>query len=147
MDNNYINSKENISFFLLEPESENEQSENVFCMQELLDEFNKEFNTKENIRFRVQSYNEDYENYKVNSDYNELEKCTVNALHKICEYYNLLKYVKMAKYKKNEIIQSIIMFESDENNNEIVKRRHKLWRYMNELCKDKFMKKYIIWNQ
>ena len=69
----------------------------------------------------------------------------VSQLLKICEYYDLLKCVKMAKYKKMEIISAIIMFEQDAENNEIVLKRRQMWFYMNELLNDKYMKKYIIW--
>jgi hypothetical protein len=69
----------------------------------------------------------------------------VNELLKICEYYGFLKYVKMAKYKKNDIIQSIEVFESSPENCLVVKKRQQLWYYMNELSNDKFMKKFVIW--
>ena len=140
-DNNIINNKQNISFFF----EEKELQENTFSMQDLLDEFNKN-NSVEN-RMNVSSY--DAINYDdiINNINNksDFEKYTVNELLKICDYYNLLKCIKMAKYKKNDIIHSILMFESDENNSEIVNRRYKLWSYVEELSKDKFMKKYIIW--
>ena len=72
-------------------------------------------------------------------------KYNVNELLKICEYYGFLKYVKMAKYKKNDIIQSIVLFESSPENFLIVKKRQQLWYYMSELSNDKFMKKFVIW--
>lgn len=73
------------------------------------------------------------------------DKNNVNELLKICEYYGFLKYVKMAKYKKNEIIQSIEVFEASPENFLIVKKRQQLWYYMSELSNDKFMKKFVIW--
>jgi hypothetical protein len=82
-------------------------------------------------------------------DYNQtetdLDKYNVNELLKICEYYGFIKYVKMAKYKKNEIIQAIELFENSAENFMIVKKRQQLWYYMRELSNDKFMKRFVIW--
>ena len=74
-----------------------------------------------------------------------LNSCTVNELLKICEYYGLLKGIKMAKYKKQDIINAIKIFEESEENQVIVLRRLTMWFYMEELLSDKTMKKYIIW--
>ena len=76
---------------------------------------------------------------------NSLESYSVSELQKICEYYDLWKNIKMAKYKKIEIINAIQLFESDNSNKHIVDKRNRLWGYMNELMSDKIMKKYIIW--
>jgi hypothetical protein len=48
-------------------------------------------------------------------------------------------------YNKNEIINFLVVFESDPNNFEIVIKRQNIWFYMNEIKSDKFMKKYVIW--
>lgn len=127
MENNDGNSLENI-FFILDDNTET--TENEFMMQDLLDDLditnNKIYNIQESSTI-------------------SFKDCTVNELLKICEYYGLIKYIKLAKYKKNEIIHAILLFESDENNSIIVEKRYKLWNYMYELSKDKIMKKYIIW--
>lgn len=70
---------------------------------------------------------------------------TVKQLSFICEYYNLLKNIKINKLKKQDIIEQIILFEYSQENCEIVVKRKELWFYMNELKNDKIMKKYIIW--
>lgn len=74
------------------------------------------------------------------------EKYNITQLLKICDYYDLTKYVKMAKYKKKEIVDSIVLFEIDPVNTMIVGKRQKLWHYIEELGNDKYMKKYIIWS-
>lgn len=140
-----LNNSENIFFVLNDVENnkfENEENSNNNLIQDLLDEFN--INTVENFFYEKKhtgsgSGSDAVYSYKSFDDHN------VSELLKICDYYGLLKYVKMAKYKKNEIIESIILFECDEHNNEIVKKRYRLWTCINELSKDKFMKKYIIW--
>lgn len=64
----------------------------------------------------------------------------VKSLLQIVEYYEL----KKSNMKKDEIIQMLILFETDPNNYEIVSRRRHLWNCMNELKKDKFFNKYIL---
>lgn len=71
---------------------------------------------------------------------------TIKDLLKICEYYNIDKNIKLCKYKKNDIINSILYFESLSENFDLVETRCKMWKYMNELLNDTKMKKYIIWN-
>ena len=134
---------ENIFFVFKDKENENEnENENSIddelLMQDLLDEFNMNFEQEED---------QDQEpNFFVLLDNKTFQRYNVNELLKICDYYGLIKYIKLAKYKKPEIIHSILLFEKDESNREIVEKRYKMWNYMSELAKDKLMKKYIIWN-
>jgi hypothetical protein len=70
---------------------------------------------------------------------------TIKELMKICEYYDLAKNVKMAKCKKQDIVATIVFFEAQPENKEIVNKRNKMWAYMKELTKDQKMKSYLIW--
>ena len=89
---------------------------------------------------------EDYEekimpeiiNYEVN--YN------IKQLLLICEYYKISKILKTNKCNKGDIIKSLVFFENNSTNYEIVLKRKQMWFYMNELKNDKFMKKYVLWN-
>jgi hypothetical protein len=129
-----LNAGENISFILKDNDSTrvNENNENeIFSLM-------KELDTNANANTNMLLNNE------LNIYYNETYN--VQQLLKICEYYGFLKYVKMAKYKKNDIIDAILLYEMDENNNKIVSKRQQLWAMMEELSNDKFMKKYILWN-
>ena len=65
----------------------------------------------------------------------------VKQLLMICDYYGLKQ---LKKANKIVIIHEVIKFENDINNNEIVSKRKKIWFYMEELKKDKFLKKYIL---
>jgi hypothetical protein len=69
---------------------------------------------------------------------------TVKGLLHIGEYYGIAKNLKACKLNKEQIIEAIIMFESIPENYEIVLRRQKMWHFMNELNKDKFMRKFIL---
>jgi hypothetical protein len=77
---------------------------------------------------------------------------TVKQLLVICDYYGIakqLKSTKAAKLKctkanKEEIIEALIAFENDPSNIDIYLQRQNLWYFMNELKKDPFMKKFIL---
>ena len=131
--------KDNITLFLQEKDCDNnndinnENNENVIDIEKLIEEFESLNNNKQNLSFLNKNSEE------------ALNSLTVNQLLKICEYYNLLKNVKIAKYKKNEIVNAITLFEIDINNSLIVLKRKKLWNYMYELSNDEMMKKYVIW--
>ena len=69
----------------------------------------------------------------------------VKQLLTICEYYGLLKEVKLNKFKKPELILFLLDFEENMENSLIVYKRKQLWYFIEELKNDKFMKKYILW--
>ncbi len=70
---------------------------------------------------------------------------TIKELMKICEYYYLAKNVKNARCKKEDIVTTIVFFEAQTENKEIVNKRNKMWAYMKELTMDPKMKPYLIW--
>ena len=70
------------------------------------------------------------------------EKYSVKELHKICDYYGI---TKISKYKKNELVNLILDFENNNNNNYIIFNRKIMWTLMNQLNSDAKMKKYILW--
>lgn len=147
MNNNNLN--ENISFFLKEKESD-EMSEHELekMIQELDEEINSEYicdqkdinNKNINLVYIINKefYNNDELYY--NQEYN------VKELLKICNYYGIDKNIRTSKCKKQDIISTIIYFESLSENYLIVQERNLMWAYMTELLNDQKMKKYIIWN-
>ena len=74
------------------------------------------------------------------------EAHTIKELMKICQYYDLAKNVKNSKCKKQDIVTTVVFFEAQPENKEIVNKRNKMWAYMRELENDKKMKPYLIWN-
>ena len=74
-----------------------------------------------------------------------MENYTVKDLILICDYYGFSKEIKANKLSKELIIQCLVDWELDMKNYKIVKKRQQLWHYINELKKDKFMKKYVLW--
>ena len=106
-------------------------------------ELEKLLNDFENIKNDFDNTDDDElysEMINYDSNYN------VKQLLLICEYYSLTKDVKVNKMKKQDIIEQILLFENNIENIEIVFKRKELWSYMNELKKDKMMKKFLIWN-
>ena len=70
---------------------------------------------------------------------------TVKELLLICEYYGIAKELKINKCCKDLIIHFLVDFESKPLNNTIGLRRQEMWRCINILKNDKFMKKYVLW--
>ena len=145
MNNNH---NENISFFLKEKES-NELSETELkkMIEELDEEINEEYINNENV---FNNKNIDLV-YFVNKDFynnDELyynQEYSVKELLKICNYYGLDKNIRTSKCKKQDIISTIVYFESLTENYLIVQERNLMWAYMTELFNDSKMKKYVIW--
>ena len=125
---------ENINFFLNEDDSNDELNNNI-SLNDILKEINADegsyLQNTDNLFHEVVNYNINY---------------TVKQLLQICDYYNILKEVKMTKCNKEEIINTIVLFESNPDNYNISCRRKKCWFYINELKNDRFMKKFILWN-
>ena len=124
-DNN--NSNENVFFSLDETEYDTNK-DNSSELNNLLSDFDFEDDGIIEVM---------HVDYKINY--------TVKELLLICEYYGLAKELKIQKCCKDIIIHVLVDFESDPLNNTIVLRRQEMWRCINILKNDKFMKKYIIW--
>jgi hypothetical protein len=120
-----MKNKENIVFFIEEKENEKEVNNmDIKTMRKLL-------HNRINI-LDHNDYGNDYESY------------TLKELYLICEYYEILTFVKKNKYTKKEIIKQILLFENNIDNIEIVERRQTLWFYLSELKNDNILKKYIL---
>ena len=78
--------------------------------------------------------------YILENDY--LNNYTVKSLGQIMDYYELNK----KNLKKDEIIQILVIFESEPQNEPLVEKRLRLWENIKELKKDKYFSKYIIFD-
>lgn len=151
------NLDDNIIFFLEEKSEANDNSGEIEKMLYELEAEDTELKDTEdlmnyhlttiedntNIYYSIKNM---YDNkYGINND-EIYEDYTVKQLLRICDYYDIEKTVKMAKYKKQDIISSIIYFESLPENYELVNKRHKMWSYIVDLIHDSKMKKYVIWD-
>lgn len=125
MDKN--NNCENITFFL-----NDEQTDDFLDLNALESELNGiELSTiqQDNIFIEMK-------NYELNFN--------VKKLMLICEYYEM-KDIRVNKLKKQDIIEQIILFETNPENIEVVTKRKEMWYYIDELKNDKMMKKFVIW--
>ncbi|NDA90548.1 MAG: hypothetical protein EBY20_06560 [Alphaproteobacteria bacterium] len=119
---------ENITFFLDE-----EQIDDCLDLNALETQLNEiDMSTMQDDDIFVEM-----KNYELNFN--------VKQLMLICEYYNM-KDIRVNKLKKQDIIEQIILFETNPENIEIVTKRKELWYYIDELKNDKMMKRFVIWS-
>jgi len=67
---------------------------------------------------------------------------TVKMLSHILCYYKLSK----RKLNKTEMVQIIIIFENDPENETVVARRRQLWKYMERLRDDEYLSTFILFD-
>jgi hypothetical protein len=114
---------------------------------------NNSNNNLESILKEIDDYEYEYSpDYNFNRDTILMAKTidydtnyNVKQLLTICDYYGLLKEIKINKLKKQEIISFLLDFEENIENSLIVYKRKQLWYFIEELKNDKFMKKFILW--
>jgi len=125
MDKN--NNDENITFFL-----NDDQTDDFLDLNALESELNGiELSTIQQDDIFIEM-----KNYELNFN--------VKQLMLICEYYEM-KDIRVNKLKKQDIIEQIILFETNPENIEVVTKRKEMWYYIGELKNDKMMKKFVIW--
>lgn len=74
----------------------------------------------------------------------EYETMTVKQLLRIRDYYNIPKSGKVPK--KSDIVDAIVAFEANLVNIDIVIRRNKMWKCIEMLKSDKYMKQFVFWS-
>lgn len=131
------NTNENITFFLEEKDNNKKDNDEI---QKMMDELNEHINASELTPWVI---NDDIEE-DINPFFETLyQDYTIKDLLKIYNYYCIKTHAK-SKLKKQQIIHTLIYFESLPENFEIVQKRYRMWAYINELLNDTKMKKYII---
>lgn len=124
--------EDNISFSLNEIEDDNDCNDNLNFFHEFLDDTHHGNNVEQDFMYsQIVNYKENY---------------TINQLYQICEYYGIVKEMKINKFKKEDVICVLVKYENNVENKAKVLKRKKMWYCINELKNDKFMKKYILWN-
>ena len=130
--------KEDNIIFSLDEVSLDKNDDSEFDMNELLQQF-------ENTADEADA------DYVINTDLmipymmHYSDNFTIKELFLICDYYGISKELKANKCTKDLIVQFLVEFETNPDNNDIVFKRQNMWFYMNELKNDKFMKKYVLW--
>jgi hypothetical protein len=90
------------------------------------------------IEMTAEVYNDDCIALEIEYDTNYTKK----ELEKIIDYYELDKRNK----KKGDLVESIVLFEKDPINIEVVHKRKRLWSYIREIKDDKYLSKYLIFD-
>ena len=137
---------ENISFFLEEKkinDGENSKEEEIKQMMEELDDLieydNLDLKLESELRYFINK------NFYNNDELYYSEEYNIKDLLKICQFYNIDKNIRSSKCKKQDIISTIVYFESLPENYDVVQERNLAWAYMEELYNNNKMKKYLIW--
>ena len=142
----------NISFLLEEKKTKTNDKSNG--LEQIVNFLNDDINNNDLQYFKTMNLYDndinDLQYFKTMKFYNNdnlfYNILTKPDLIKICQYYKITNYISSGNNKKQYIIDTIIFYESLSENYEKVQKRHKLWAFMTELMKDKYMKKTIIWN-
>ena len=139
---------ENIFYYIKEVKN-NKDSNKIIDLNELKNEINYNSIQETFETFEIFNYNGESEltrqelqdkAYILENDY--LNNYTVKSLGQIMDYYELNK----KNLKKDEIIQMLVIFESEPQNEPLVEKRLRLWENIKELKKDKYFSKYIIFD-
>ena len=134
-------SNENITFFLKEKDDNKTNNDEI---DQMMEELNEHINASELNPWIINDTIEEDVNPFFNGALSLYKECTIKDLLKICDYYGIEKKIKLLKSKKQQIIHTLIYFESLPENFEIVQKRYRMWAWIAELLNDSKMKKYII---
>jgi hypothetical protein len=128
----------NIQFFLEETKHNN--GDNNEIIHNLMNEFSN-LTSKTPTPIPIPNMNSWFNDTCREIDYTDY---TIKNLLKICNYYGLDKSVKASKCKKQDIIDTVIYFESLPENAVIVHNRITMWEYMSAIMNDPKMKQYVL---
>ena len=128
----------NIQFFLEETNCNN--GDNNEIIHNLMNEFSN-LTSKTPTPIPIPNMNSWFNDTCREIDYTDY---TIKNLLKICNYYGLEKNVKTSKCKKQDIIDTLIYFESLPENAVIVHNRITMWEYMSAIMNDPKMKQYVL---
>ena len=137
------NQKANISFSLQEKQ---EQSPNGLSYEDLLSEVTTSADAiPDEVSEEEYEYDYSMEAMAGMDDYlaTELDYQTnyiKKDLERIADYYEISK----RKKRKDQLVEDIVLFEKDPVNIQKVYQRKKLWRYIEEIKKDKYLRQFLI---
>ena len=135
--------KANISFSLQEKK---QQSHNGLSYEDLLSEVTTSADAiPDEVSEEEYEYDYSMEAMAGMDDYiaTELDYQTnyiKKDLEKIADYYEISK----RKKRKDQLVEDIVLFEKDPVNIEKVYQRKKMWRYIEEIKKDKYLRQFLI---
>jgi|TARA_B110001450_G_scaffold256086_1_gene285402 hypothetical protein len=83
---------------------------------------------------------DDYENSLITLELEYNINYTKKELERIADYYSISK----RKKKKSDLIEHIVIFETNEENLPLVLQRQKMWEYIKVIKADKYLSKFLI---
>ncbi|MEE8478754.1 MAG: hypothetical protein V3S42_01985 [Candidatus Neomarinimicrobiota bacterium] len=107
-------------------------SANAIPDQESEDEYEYEYDYSMDAMAGMDDYIASELDYQTNYIKKDLEK--------IADYYEISK----RKKRKDQLIEDIVLFEKDPVNVQKVYQRKKMWRYIEEIKKDKYLRQFLI---
>ena len=128
----------NLQYSLQENKKNNEQVsyEDVLQQVDTLDEVLPDLETQYIYEEEAILGMDDYLASELDYQTNYIKK----DLEKIADYYEISK----RKKRKDELVEVIVLFEKDPVNIQKVYQRKKLWKYMEEIKKDKYLRQFLI---
>ena len=133
----------NVAFFI----DENKEPDNnniLNCDENNIDEQLASILSEEEYNKFINNSNNDNTCDNTEFDIDQLmlfyNEHNVKSLTQLLQYYGIYKQ----KMVKNEMIQVLALFETQEENINIVNKRIRLWRNIEELKADPFFSKYIM---
>jgi len=132
------------SIFYKFEEKENYENK-IINVDEFMSDMEKSYSSTSSSSRSHSCLNSEDDSSDVDQNFLEVEYSTcynVKSLSQIMDYYELSK----KNMRKDEMIQLIILFEIDPANVIIVNRRRRMWRHINELKRDKYFNKFILFN-
>ena len=133
----------NVAFFI----DENKEPDNnniLNCNENNIDEQLASILSEEEYNKFINNSNNDDTCDNTEFDIDQLmffyNEHNVKGLTQLLQYYGIYKQ----KMVKNEMIQVLALFETQEENINIVNKRIRLWRNIEELKADPFFSKYIM---
>ena len=128
----------NLQYSLQENKKNNEQVsyedvlQQVDTLDEALPDLEIEYIYEEEAILGMDDYLASELDYQTNYIKKDLEK--------IADYYEISK----RKKRKDELVEVIVLFEKDPINIQKVYQRKKMWKYMEEIKKDKYLRQFLI---
>lgn len=115
-------------------------------MELVVQEDNKIKNEKNDLENLMNFVNSKLESNK-NSEY-EAQLLYYNLNYTVPEIKLFLKYydISYRKMKKENMIQCLVLFEMNKDNESIVSMRKQMWFYLKELQSDSFFKQFVLIN-
>ena len=132
-----MSNKKNLSFSLLENNNHMVEVTYEDVLKEVDDIGEKisvqdEYNPRPDVYIGMDDYMASELDYQTNYIKKDLDH--------IANYYNISR----RKKRKHQLIEDIVLYEKDPINIEKVYQRKKLWKYIEEIKKDTYLKQFLI---